>query len=114
MNLAYFLYQSLFKMSRKVQSNLDCPPHFVYHSGLIKILVKYHLLQKKLSWEDFLAQEGFTQMSQEKKMGRPRKPNKNETQNEELLEIEKKSEDHISEDVVMTQTPTVSCKVTHN
>ena len=114
MNLAYFLYQSLFKMSKKVQLNLDCPPHFVYHSGLIKILVKQHLLQKKLSWEDFLAQEGFAQMSQRKKMGRPPKPNRNETQIKVFLETKKQSEDHIFEDVVMTEMPIVVSRVTRS
>ena len=59
LNLVYFLYKSLLKMSIKVQSHPDLPPHYVYHRGLAKILVQYHLSQKECSWDGFLTNEGF-------------------------------------------------------
>ena len=39
LNLAYFLHTDLLKMSKKIQSNPNSPPHHVFHVGLIKIQV---------------------------------------------------------------------------
>lgn len=39
MNLPYFLYKSLLKMSQKLQKIPNYPLHNLYHRGLIKILI---------------------------------------------------------------------------
>jgi hypothetical protein len=70
MNLFYFLYKSLLKMSIKMQSHLNFPPHYVYHQGLIKILVQYMLSQEKHTWDHFLLSEGFKASSSKKRRGK--------------------------------------------
>ena len=59
MNLPYFLLMSLTKMSAKIRANPGLPAHFVYHRGLIKILVQYKLTQENQTQDDFLFWEGF-------------------------------------------------------
>jgi hypothetical protein len=73
MNLAYFLYKSLLKMSTRFQSKSNMPPHYVYHRGLIKILIQYHLSKKKITWDSFLVSEELDAISSQKKRGRPLK-----------------------------------------
>ena len=60
-------------MSVKFQSHLDLPPHYVYHCGLIKILVQYHLSQSKCYWDSFLTNEGLKEITLQKKRGHPSK-----------------------------------------
>ena len=64
-------------MCKKIQAEPDSPPHLVYHSGLIKILVKSALDRKHKSWDGFIIEEGFTSLTQKKKLGRPIKFAKN-------------------------------------
>ena len=77
LNLPYFLHTDLLKMSSKIQAKPDSPSHLVYHSGLIKILVKSTLDRKHKSWDRFIVEEGFTSLTQKKKLGRPTKMVKN-------------------------------------
>ena len=77
LNLPYFLHTDLLKMSRKIQANPNSPSHLVYHSGLIKILAKSTLDRKHKSWDRFIVEEGFTSLTQKKKLGRPTKTVKN-------------------------------------
>ena len=77
LNLPYFLHTYLLKMSSKIQDKPDSPSHLVYHSGLIKILVKSALNRKNKSWDRFIVEEGFTSLTQKKKLGRPTKTIKN-------------------------------------
>ena len=77
LNLPYFLHTDLLKMSKKIQAKPDSPSHLVYHSGLIKILVKSALDRNHKSWDRFIIEEGFTSLTQNKKLGRPIKFVKN-------------------------------------
>lgn len=43
MNFPYFLLNSLRKMATNVQKRIQCIENTMYHHGLIKILVKFHL-----------------------------------------------------------------------
>ena len=72
LDLVYFLYNSLLKMSRRYQKKpLSSPQHF-YHRRLIKILVQHQLNKKKKTWDEFLVVEGFQGMTSRKKMGYPK------------------------------------------
>ena len=73
MNLPFFLYKSLLKMSQKIQRNPNYLPYNLYHRGLIKILVVYHLRKTRCSWDKFLSTKGFLHVTSKKKMGRPKK-----------------------------------------
>ena len=42
-NLSYFLLNSLNKMSTNVQQKIQCIENTMYHHGLVKILVEFHL-----------------------------------------------------------------------
>ena len=77
LNLPYFLHTNLLKMLKKIQAKLDSPPHLIYHSGLIKILVKSTLDRKYKSWDRFIIEEGFTSLTEKNKLGRPIKSVKN-------------------------------------
>ena len=77
LNLPYFLHIDLLKMSSKIQAKPDSPSHLVYHSGLIKILVKSTLDRKHTSWDRFIVEESFTSLTQKKNLGRPTKTIKN-------------------------------------
>ena len=77
LNLPYFLHTDLLKISSKIQTKPNSPSHLVYHSGLIKILVKTSLDRKHKSWDRFIVEEGFTSLTQKKKLGRPTKTVKN-------------------------------------
>ena len=74
LNLPYFLHTDLLKISKKIQSNPSPPPHHIFHVGLIKILVKFELDKKNKSWDTFVKEVGFSQLTQKKKIGRPVKP----------------------------------------
>jgi len=43
MNLPYFLLNSLRKMATNVQKKIQCIKNTMYHHGLVKILVEFHL-----------------------------------------------------------------------
>lgn len=73
-NLSYFLHTDLLKMSKKIQSNPNSPPHHVFHARLIKILVKFELDRKIKSWDTFIKEVGFVQLTQKKNIGIPIKP----------------------------------------
>ena len=64
-------------MSSKIQAKPDSPSYLVYHSGLIKILVKSAIDRKHKSWDMFIIEEGFTSLTQKKKLRRPTKTVKN-------------------------------------
>ena len=59
LNLPYFLFNSLKKMSVTVQKHLgDVEPHLCHH-GLVKILIEKELKEKKDTWEKFLVRNFF-------------------------------------------------------
>ena len=73
MDLPYFLYKSLLKMYLKLQKILNYSLHNLYHRGLIKILIVYHLRKKKTTWDKILREEGFGSINSKRKVGRPKK-----------------------------------------
>ena len=60
LNLVHYLYNSLLKMSKRYQKQPLSSPQYVYHRGLIKILVQYQLSKKGKSWDEFLLARGFS------------------------------------------------------
>ena len=58
-NIPYIILRSLSKMSAKIKENPGLPPHFVYHRGLIKILIQYQLSLENQNLDHFLLWEGF-------------------------------------------------------
>ena len=59
LNLVYFMQTYLLKMSKKIQSNPNSPPHHIFHGGLIKILVKFELDKKNESWDTSIKEVEF-------------------------------------------------------
>ena len=72
LNLVHYLYNSLLKMSKRYQKQRLSSPQYVYHRGLIKILVQFQLSKKGKSWDEFFIVEYFQGMSSKKKMGHPK------------------------------------------
>ena len=54
----------------------------MYHRGLIKILVVYHPRKKKITWDRFLREEGFSSINSRRKVGRPKKKEIHEKTND--------------------------------
>ena len=71
LNLPFYLYNSLIKMSERYQWQPLSFPQYVYHRGLIKILVQFQLNKKIKSWDEFLVAEGFRGMFSKKPIGHP-------------------------------------------
>ena len=55
LNLPFYLWQSLKKMSHAVQS-FDNPDRSLFHHGLVKIILQHQLSLKGKSWEEFLTE----------------------------------------------------------
>lgn len=71
MNLPYFLFSSLAKMSRKVQKNPNKAKTSLIHHSLISILVLDRLREEKIPWEQFLIYFGFEKPEPEKYLPTP-------------------------------------------
>jgi hypothetical protein len=57
LNMPYYLHRSMFKMSKKYKrSQVDSS---LFHYGLVKIIVVYHLGLHEDCWNDFLARNDF-------------------------------------------------------
>jgi len=54
MNIPYFLFKSLSKMSTKVQRKPEAASTKVFHYGLIKLLVLDELQKVEKQWDYFL------------------------------------------------------------
>lgn len=66
MNLPYFLLNSLRKMATNVQNKFQCIENTMYHHGLVKILLEFHLQSIGNDWESFLIRNHFKEKSPEK------------------------------------------------
>ena len=66
MNLPYFLLNSLKKMATNVHNKVQCIENTMYHHGLVKILVEFHLRSTGDDWESFLIRNHFKEKSPEK------------------------------------------------
>lgn len=58
-NLPYFLLNSLRNMSRNVQSRIQFIDNSMYHHGLVKICIEFHLQNIGDNWESFLVRNYF-------------------------------------------------------
>ena len=83
LELVHYLYNSLLKMYKSYHKQPLSSPQYVYHHGLIKILVQHQLIKKGKSWDEFLVLEGFQGMSSKKKMGHPKSKRRVNSQVEE-------------------------------
>jgi hypothetical protein len=59
MNLPFYLFRSVGKMSDRVQSKSKEVDKSVFHSNLIKMLVMEDLRKKKIDWEAFIISSHF-------------------------------------------------------
>ena len=83
LDLVHSLYNSLLNMFKRYQKQPLSSPQYVYHCGLMKILVQHQLSKKGKSWDEFLVAEGFQGMSSKKKMGRPKSKKRGNPQTKE-------------------------------
>ena len=59
MNLPYYLFKSMQKMIARNHSHQERTVHSLFHQGLIKLLIVFHLKKKGKTWEEFLFVSGF-------------------------------------------------------
>jgi hypothetical protein len=57
LNMPYYLHRSLFKMSKKYKRNQA--DSSLFHYGLVKMIVVYHLGLHRDCWDDFLVRNNF-------------------------------------------------------
>jgi hypothetical protein len=60
LNMPFYLFMSLHKMSKRYQKQSLNPLSSLFHHGLIQILLLSHLAQIGDTWEDFLCRNNFT------------------------------------------------------
>ena len=92
-------------MIARVHSHQEHTVHSLFHQGLIKLLIVFHLKKKGKTWKEFLFESGFdaeketlkedNQTEQEENLGNA----DNQTEQEETLNAEKESQvsDELSE-----------------
>jgi hypothetical protein len=61
LNMPYYLHRSLFKMSKRYKRNQD--DSSLFHFGLVKMIVVYHLGLHGDCWNDFLARNCFEDLN---------------------------------------------------
>jgi hypothetical protein len=59
MNLPFYLFRSIGKMSDRVQAKSKAVDTSVFHSGLIKMLVMDELRKRNMEWEEFITSSHF-------------------------------------------------------
>ena len=59
MNFPYYLLKSIQKMITRVQSHQEHIVRSLFHQGLIKLLIVFHLNKKGKAWKEFLFESGF-------------------------------------------------------
>ena len=59
LNMPYFLLHSLHMMAVTVQRTTSNHDRGLFHHGLIKMMVQYHLATVGRTWDDFLKDNGF-------------------------------------------------------
>jgi len=70
LNLPFFLLNSLRRMETNVQKKVESIGTTLYHHGLVKILVEFHLRSVWDTWEDFLV-KNFCQDAPDLSKGSP-------------------------------------------
>lgn len=59
LNLPFFLLNSLRRMATNIKKKVESIETTLYHHGLVKILVEFHLRSVGDTWEDFLVRNLF-------------------------------------------------------
>ena len=59
MNLPFFFLKSIQKLSNRIKGHMDHTHHYVFHHGLIKLIVCTILQKRSKSWDHFLFWSGF-------------------------------------------------------
>ena len=59
MNLPYYLLKSIQKMIARVHSHQEHTVCSIFHQGLIKLLIFFHLKKKGKTWKEFLFESRF-------------------------------------------------------
>ena len=58
LNLPYYLFKSMQKMIARIHSHREHIVRSLFHQGLIKLLIVFHLKKKGKTWEKFLFVSG--------------------------------------------------------
>ena len=79
MNLPHFLLRSLMKMSSRFRAWPNTSPHYMFHTGLIRLLIEDHLRKQNQWWAHFLLwgefnEEVATKPKSKKGKIKPKKP----------------------------------------
>jgi len=72
-NLPFFLLNNLRRMASNVQNKIEFIDTTMYHHGLIKILIEFHLKCIGDTWEDFLIRNQFQEAPESPKEDNIRK-----------------------------------------
>ena len=59
MNLPFFFFKSMQKMSSRVKEHQDHTKQSIFHNGLIKLIISTVLRKKETTWYYFLFWSGF-------------------------------------------------------
>ena len=59
MNFPYYMLKSIQKMIVRVHSHQEHTVRSLFHQGLIKLLIVFHLKKKGKTWKEFLFEYGF-------------------------------------------------------
>jgi hypothetical protein len=59
MNIRFYLFRSIGKMSDRVQAKTKAVDIIVFHSGLIKMLLVDELRKRNMEWEEFITSSNF-------------------------------------------------------
>ena len=59
LNLPYYLLKSMQKMIARIHSHQEHTVRSLFHKGLIKLLIVFHLKKKGKTWKEFLFESGL-------------------------------------------------------
>ena len=78
-NLPFFLLNSLIRMASNVQKRIQFIDIAMYHHGLIKILIEFHLKIIGDTWENFLIRNHFQEAPESPKEDNVRRSRRKKT-----------------------------------
>lgn len=78
-NLPFFLLNSLRRMASNVQKKIESLETTMYHHGLVRILIEFHLKNIGDTWENFLIRNHFQEAPESPEEYNIRKSRRNKT-----------------------------------
>lgn len=78
-NLPFFLINSLRKKASNVQKKIEFIDTTMYHNGLVKILIEFHLKSIGDTWENFLIRNHFQEAPESPEEGNVRRSRRKKT-----------------------------------